>query len=153
MSVNQDFKDLFRILKDCEVRYLVAGAYAVIYHTEPRYTKDLDIWVEPTPENAEKVWKALKIFGAPLRDISVKNFCDKELVYQIGVAPNRIDVMMDIPGVSFSGAWKNRVKTTYDNEPANIIGIEDLIQAKKTSNRDQDRLDLRNLQLKRESKP
>jgi len=56
MSVNQDFKDLFRILKDCEVRYLVAGAYAVIYHTEPRYTKDLDIWVEPTPENAEKVW-------------------------------------------------------------------------------------------------
>jgi len=61
--------------------------------------------------------------------------------------------MMDIPGVSFSGAWKNRIKSTYDNEPANIMGIEDLIQAKKTSNRDQDRLDLRNLELKRESKP
>lgn len=145
--MNQDLKDLFRIFNEYGVKYLVVGAYAVIYYAEPRYTKDLDIWVEPAVKNAERVWKALKVFGAPLDSVTIDDFSDRELIYQIGIAPNRIDIMMDIPGVDFSSAWENRVEASYDKEPIHIIGINDLIEAKKTSNREQDRLDLRNLEL------
>ncbi len=70
-------------------------------------------------------------------------------MYQIGIAPNRIDIMMDIPGVSFAVAWKNRVESTYDQEPIHVMGLEELIAAKRTSNREQDRLDLRNLVAKK----
>jgi len=145
--MNQDFRDLFRIFNECSVKYLVVGAYAVIYYAEPRYTKDLDIWVEPVVENAKRVWKALKVFGAPLDGVTLDDFCNRELIYQIGIAPNRIDIMMDIPGVDFSSAWENRIEASYDKEPIYIIGIKDLIEAKKTSNREQDRLDLKNLEL------
>ena len=143
--MNQDFKDLFKILNEYHIRYLVVGAYAVVYHAEPRYTKDLDIWVDPTIKNAEKTWKALAEFGAPLENVSVKDFSDPELIYQIGLAPNRIDIMMNIPGVEFSAAWENRVKSSYGDEPINIIGLNDLIKAKKATNRDQDRIDLKSL--------
>jgi hypothetical protein len=124
----------------------VVGAYAVIYYAEPRYTKDLDIWAEPIMENAQKVWKALARFGAPLENVHVEDFCNPELIYQIGVAPNRIDIMMNIPGVTFSSAWDNRTRSTYGGVSINIISLEDLIQAKKTMNREQDRLDLQYLE-------
>ncbi|MBW2075803.1 MAG: hypothetical protein JRI58_13850 [Deltaproteobacteria bacterium] len=107
----------------------------------------LGIWIEPVVENAKRVWKALKVFGAPLDGVTLDDFCNRELIYQIGIAPNRIDIMMDIPGVDFSSAWENRIEASYDKEPIYIIGIKDLIEAKKTSNREQDRLDLKNLEL------
>ena len=92
------------------------GAYAVIYYAEPRYTKDLDVWIEATVENAKRVWKALTAFGAPLENVTVEDFCDPELIYQIGAAPNRIDIMMNIRGVEFSSAWTRRVKSSYEGE-------------------------------------
>ena len=144
--MNQDFKDLFRIFNEYRVKYLVVGAYAVIYYAEPRYTKDLDVWIEPTLENAKRVWKALSVFGAPLENVTVEDFCNSELIYQIGVAPNRIDIMMNIPGVEFSSSWERRVKTSYGGESINMIGIDDLIKAKRTMARDQDRLDLKSLE-------
>lgn len=144
--MNQDFKDLFKAFNEYGVKYLVVGAYAVIYYAEPRYTKDLDIWIELTEKNAEKVWRALAAFGAPLEDISLKDFTNSELIYQIGVAPNRIDIMMDIPGVDFSPAWERRMESTYGGEFINIIGLDDLIEAKQTVDRDQDRLDLKILE-------
>jgi len=100
MPSNPDFKDLFKLFNDEGVEYLVAGAHAVMVFTEPRYTKDLDVWVRATPENAARVFRALRRFGAPLRDITARDFIKTDLVYQIGVAPNRIDILMGIAGVS-----------------------------------------------------
>jgi hypothetical protein len=150
--VNQDFKDLFRVFNEYNVRYLVVGAYAVIYYAEPRYTKDLDIWVEPSHENARLVWKALTAFGAPLEEVTLEDFCNPELVYQIGVAPNRIDIMMSIPGVEFSSAYERKVESTYGEEPIGIIAIDDLIEAKRTVNREQDRIDVKSLEEARSMK-
>lgn len=144
--MNQDFKDMFKILNEHGVRYLVVGAYAVTFHAEPRYTKDLDIWVEPTPENAKKIWDALAAYGAPLEGITVEDFNDKSLVYQIGIEPNRIDVMMHVPGVAFVSAWENRVRSSYGEEKVHIIALDDLISAKLKANRDQDKIDVKNLQ-------
>jgi hypothetical protein len=144
--MNQDFKDMFKILNEHRAKYLIVGAYAVTYHAEPRYTKDLDIWVEPTLENAKKIWQALTVFNAPLDGVHVEDFCNKDLVYQIGVEPNRIDVMMDVPGVEFTEAWANRVESSYCGEKVNIIAINDLIVSKRTANRDQDKIDVRNLE-------
>jgi hypothetical protein len=132
-------------LNDCGVRYLVAGGYAVMYYTEPRFTKDIDIWVEATPANAQKVWTALATFGAPLEQASLADFCNKDLIYQIGVAPNRIDIMMDIPGLDFEQAWEHKSESQYGDVPIFILGLDDLIKAKEHAGRDQDLLDLKNL--------
>ncbi|MCM8801365.1 MAG: hypothetical protein NC912_05100 [Candidatus Omnitrophica bacterium] len=94
MLVPSDYKELLRLLNRHKVRYLIVGAYAVIYYTEPRYTKDIDIWVEPDIKNAKKVYQVLKRFGAPLKGINVEDFTKRNLVYQIGVAPVRVDIMM-----------------------------------------------------------
>ena len=145
MAANKDFKDLFKTLKEYKVQYLVVGAYAVIYYTEPRYTKDLDIWVNPTSKNAESLWKALSKFGAPLKNVSIDDFCNPDLVYQIGIEPNRIDILMGIKGINFISAWKQRKRSKYDNIPMNIMHIKDLIQAKKKAGRKQDIIDLQNL--------
>lgn len=146
MSANRDFKDLFKIFNEEKVEYLIVGAHAVIFYAEPRYTKDLDIWINPTAKNAEKLWKALCRFGAPLKDISQNDFTDTELVYQIGVAPNRIDILMGITELSFGDAVKNSVSSTYDGIPIKIIGKNDLIKTKKATGRDQDLLDVKRLE-------
>lgn len=142
MPINKDYRDLFRILNKNKVKYIVVGAYAVIYYTEPRYTKDIDIWIEPTLKNAKLLWKALSEFGAPLKDIKVEDFCNPDLIYQIGIEPNRIDVIMGISGVKFRDAWQNRTKSTYGKEPISIININDLVKCKKLTNRAQDKADL-----------
>ena len=146
MSHNEDFKDLFKHLNEEQVEYLVVGAHAVIFYTEPRYTKDLDVWVLATRPNAEKLWKALGKFGAPLANMSLDDLTNKELVYQIGVAPNRIDILMNIAGVDFEEAKANQIESTYAGERIHIIGKSDLIKAKKATNRPQDQLDLDKLE-------
>ena len=146
MSANPDYRDLFRIFSEEKVEYLVVGAHAVIYYAEPRYTKDLDIWVRPSSDNALRVWRGLERFGAPLREVTVQDFTDPEMVYQMGVAPNRIDILMGIEGVDFDSAWKNRVESTYDGIPIYILGKYELICAKKASRRPQDVLDLEKLE-------
>ena len=145
MEVNSDFKDLLKMFNDYSVKYLLVGGYAVMYYTEPRFTKDIDLWVESTKTNAAQVWRALAEFGAPLEQISLADFYNKELIYQIGVAPNRIDIMMDVPGIQFSAAWENRVSGSYGEESIFIISLRDLILAKEKAGRDQDLLDLKNL--------
>ena len=145
MSINSDFRDLLKTLNDGSVRYLVADGYAVMYYTEPRFTKAIDIWVEATPANAQKVWTALATFGAPLEQVSLADFCNKDLIYQIGVAPNRIDIMMDIPGVDFEQAWEHKSVSQYGDVPIFILGLDDLIKAKEHAGRDQDLLDVKNL--------
>ncbi len=145
MNVSSDYEDLFKVLNDYDIRYLVVGGYAVMFHTEPRYTKDIDVWIIPEMNAADKVYEALKKFGAPLVGMAPEDFKDKKMIFQIGVAPVRVDIMADVPGVSFERAWKNRKRVKYGNTSINVLGIDELVKAKKKANRTQDRLDLEKL--------
>ncbi|OPZ63903.1 MAG: hypothetical protein BWY83_03305 [bacterium ADurb.Bin478] len=149
MALNPDFYDLLKLLNDGKVEYLVVGGYAVMYYSEPRFTKDLDIWINPVPENARAVWRALAEYGAPLEKVSLDDFCNLEMIYQIGLAPNRIDILMDVAGVDFAIAWQRRKVTQYGDVPMNMISREDLIAAKLASGREQDLLDAKGLQKDR----
>lgn len=142
MFIPSDYKDLLKLLNRHKVQYLIVGAYAVIYYAEPRYTKDVDIWVNPEIQNAHRVWKALKEFGAPLKGIWPGDFSKKGMVYQVGVAPIRVDIMMGIPGIGFTAAWRQRSITSFEGVKVNIIGIDELIKNKKASKRKQDKVDL-----------
>ncbi len=145
MQGNQDFKDLFKILKDEKVEYVIIGAHAVIYYSEPRYTKDLDILIKPNLDNAKKLWEALRIFGAPLQNITIEDFTNEDIIYQIGIEPNRIDILVGIDGITSEEAFTNITNSTYDNIPIYIINKKSLIKAKEASNRLQDQIDVENL--------
>jgi hypothetical protein len=151
--MNSDFKDLLRALNDEKVEYLIVGGYAVGKHSEPRYTKDIDIWVKTSPENAQRVFSALSNFGAPLEGISASVFENPELIYQIGVEPNRIDVLMDVEGFDFDDCWTRRVESTFDAIKAVFISIDDLIKTKLHFARPQDLIDADNLKKKIELEP
>jgi hypothetical protein len=146
MDISSDYKELFKILNKHKVKYLVVGAYAVIFYTEPRYTKDINIWVEPTLKNAENLYKALGEFGAPLKNIAIKDFTNKKIIYQIGVAPVRVDITTSVTGSIFKKAWGNRKKTKYAGVSIGIIGIKELIRAKKKTGRPLDLNDVAQLQ-------
>ena len=152
MDINVDYKELFKTLNKYRVKYLVVGAYAVIYYAEPRFTKDLDIWVDSEPKNARKLYKALKEFKAPLRDMQPEDFTNKHIIYQIGVAPVRVDIIMGLPGINFAKAWENKVLSKYGNVVINILGLKELIKSKQKTKRMQDKLDLQNLKAVLERK-
>lgn len=148
MEPSQDLIDLLSALKSEGVRFLVVGAYSVGHHAEPRYTKDLDVWVKPTPANALRVWRALVRFGAPLKDIQPVDFEDRESVYSLGVAPHRVDVLKDVDGVEFDPAWKNRVHMEFGDLKVATLSKADLIRAKLAAGRPQDLLDVAQLRTK-----
>lgn len=152
MNGNRDYRDLLQCLNETGARYLIVGAYAVIYHTEPRYTKDLDIWTEPTPENAVNVWNALVNFGAPLGDLTVADLCNPDIVFQMGIEPNRIDIILDVEGLDFAEAWEKRVSGTYEDQEVFILSYEHTLHAKKTAGREQDLLDARRLEAIKKEK-
>jgi hypothetical protein len=140
--VNSDFSDLFAAFNGAGARYLVVGGYALAFHAEPRYTKDLDVWVEATPENADRVYAALGVFGAPLEQVTAHDLSRNDVVFQIGVPPNRIDIVTSIDGVTFAEAWPNRVESTYGEQRMALIGRGDLVRNKQAAARPQDLLDL-----------
>jgi hypothetical protein len=140
--VNPDFRDLFAALNDAQASYLVVGAHAVAFYAEPRFTKDLDVWVEASPANAPRVFRALQDFGAPMTGVAETDFLAPGAVLQIGVAPNRIDVTTHIDGVAFEAAWPNRQSTTFGDQSIWIIGRAELIRNKTAVARPQDLLDL-----------
>jgi hypothetical protein len=145
MWVNSDFSDLLRLFNANRVKYLVIGGYAVIRYTEPRYTKDLDLWVSADAENARSVYAALKEFGAPLVGLTEQDFAEEGYFYQMGVPPLRVDVLMGIPGVVFSDAWERREETDFGGLRIPFISRRDLIAAKRASGRPQDLLDAQSL--------
>ena len=112
MTESPHYKELLQALNDCQVEYLIVGGYAVMKYTEPRYTKDLDVWVHNTTQNAARLFNALAKFGAPLQDdgVTPETFNQDGMVYQIGVAPVRIDILTQITGVQFAGAWQSRAR-------------------------------------------
>ncbi len=142
MDLSQDYEEMLRILNKYRVKYLIVGAYAMIYYTEPRYTKDMDIWVWREVKNVKKLYMALKEFGAPLKNITEDDFLKKNTVYQIGLEPVRIDILMDLPGMSFEKAWEKRKCIRYAKVVTNIVDIHTLIKSKKRTGRIQDKADV-----------
>jgi hypothetical protein len=142
MDLHRDFAEILSELSNEKVRFLVVGAYAVAFHAEPRYTKDLDLWVEPTLENAQRVWNALRRFGAPLRGIPFADFTNPQIVYQMGVEPVRIDILMQIEGCTFAGAWRRRVPITLGGVQCFALAKSDLVRSKRAVGRDQDLRDV-----------
>ncbi len=141
MFVNSDFSDLLRLFNSNKVRYLVIGGYAFIQYAEPRYTKDLDLWISTDTTNAAAVYKSLKDFGAPLVDMSEDDFAEDGYFYQMGIPPVRVDILMGIPGVEFEEAWNRRMVVDFDGLSVTFISKVDLIAAKHASDRPQDLLD------------
>jgi len=146
VDVSRDFRDLLKRLNDEGVEFLVVGGYAVIFHTEPRFTKDLDVWVRPTLRNAKRVWRALSLFGAPLVGITAADFTQPGNFYVMGRAPNRIDVITSVAALDFAVAWKHRVHGSYGGEPAEFLSVADLVRNKRAVGRRQDLLDVEKLE-------
>ncbi len=142
IAINQDFSDLFAELNAAGVRYLLVGGYAIAVHARPRYTKDLDLWIEPTPENAALVYEALGRFGAPLQHFSMADLQRPGMVIQLGLPPSRIDLVTSIDGVTFEDAWPDRMQSQYGPNVIQVIGLAHLIENKRSSGRAQDLADV-----------
>jgi predicted nucleotidyltransferase len=136
---------MLRALSAANAEFLVIGAHAVAAHGYLRGTRDLDIWVRPTPENAGRVWRALLEFGAPMLDLAVHDLSTPGTIYQLGTEPVRIDLLTQPAGVEFDRAWANRVEVKVNGEPFPFIGKDDLIASKRAAGRKQDFLDLDHL--------
>lgn len=141
MYLNRDYRDMLNALNDAGADYLVVGAYALAFHGNIRATGDIDIWVRPTPENAERVWRALDAYKAPKRNMKVSDFCEPNVVYQIGVEPSRIDFLTSIDGVTFEDAWKNRREAEFQGVKFNALGRDELLANKRACGRPKDLAD------------
>jgi hypothetical protein len=139
---------MLQLLKSNEVRFLVVGAYAMGVYGYPRATGDMDIWILASGENSQRVFKALKEFGAPLAQINETTFAGRNIIFQIGVAPRRIDIITSIDGVEFDQAWQHRVETDIDGLKIPFISKPDLIKNKESTGRDKDTLDAKILKEK-----
>jgi hypothetical protein len=141
--MNPDFLDLLRALLDAEARFLIVGAYAVGVHGRPRATKDLDVWVEASDDNAPRVLRALTAFGAPLMGLVLDDLRTPGVGLQIGVDPGRVDVLTAISGVSFAEAWPDRIEVSFGQEVrCSVIGVEHLLRNKRAAGRPQDLADV-----------
>ena len=140
MAESPHFKQLLQLLNELKVRYLIVGGYAVMKYSEPRYTKDLDIWIEASTENSARVFEALQKFGAPLESdgISAHTFTDAEITYQIGIAPLRIDILTKITGIDFPLAWNDRIEGSIFGAPVHFISLDHLIANKRAVGRSSD---------------
>jgi len=130
-----------RVFNDNNVRYLVIGGYALVQYAEPRFTKDLDLWISTDAANAGAVFQALSEFGAPLQGMTEKDFAEDGYFYQMGIPPVRVDILMGIPGIQFDEAWERRNQVIFDQLPVNFISRDDLITAKRAAGRPQDIID------------
>ena len=146
MALNQDFKEFIQSLNDNRVRYLVIGGYAVALHGHPRYTKDLDVWIEMKPDNAAKIVKALEQFGLASLGLKAEDFLVPDQIVQLGYPPNRIDVLTTLPGVEFERCYASRVQVEIGGVAVNFIDLENLKKNKKATGRTQDLADLENLE-------
>jgi hypothetical protein len=144
MAENPHYKELLQLLNEFEVEYLIVGGYAVMKYGEPRYTKDLDVWIRNSARNSIRVVAALQQFGAPLEHdgINAGTFAGKQVVYQIGVAPVRVDILTEITAVEFSDAWQKKVASSFFGVPVYFISLDDLLTNKRALGRESDLTDL-----------
>jgi hypothetical protein len=127
MEAIQDFEDMLELLEKHEVKYLIIGGLAFIYHAKPRYTKDMDLWIEPSQQNIQRTNQALAEFGSP----TLLAFDEPTQVVQIGVEPDRIDLIVEVGAVTFNAAWKKRIVGRYGHATALWIDLDHLIKIKR----------------------
>jgi hypothetical protein len=139
--MNSDFKDLLKTFNEAGVRYLVVGGWAYMEYVEPRYTKDLDVWIDRTPRNAERVLNALREFGAPLRELSIDDLTSPGTFYQIGLPPNRIDIITQLEEMDFAACWERRNTVRLGEVKVEYISALDLIENKERTGRPHDLAD------------
>jgi hypothetical protein len=144
--LSKDFKEFIELLNEHNVRYLVVGGYAVAFHGYPRYTKDLDVWIELSPENADNVLKALEEFGFGSLGLKPEDFLESEQIIQLGYPPNRIDILTTLKEIKFKDCYKARVEVDIQGLKINFIDLENLKHNKRATGRPQDLADAENLE-------
>jgi len=142
--MNRDFEDLLRELTESGARFLVVGAHALAVHGVPRATGDLDIWIDATADNAERVWRALTIFGAPVESLGMtpQDFTKPDMVVQIGLPPCRIDLLTGLSGVTFAEAWEERIMQGVGVITVPFLGRSSLVRTKRATGRLKDLADV-----------
>ncbi len=143
--LSQDFREFIESLNNNQVRYLVVGGYAVALHGYPRYTKDIDIWIEMSPDNAANVVKALDQFGFGSLGLQAADFLVPDQIVQFGNPPSRIELFNTLPGVDFATCYPRRIRTEIDGVQVNFIDLDSLKRNKRAAGRLQDLADLENL--------
>ncbi len=143
---SQDFKEFVELLIKHKAEYLIVGGYAVGIHGHPRYTGDLDIWLNPTVSNAEKIVRCVNEFGFSSFNLKTEDFTKEGNVVQLGHPPLRIDLLTEIDGVSFDECYQNRKEVEIEDVMVNFIGYHDLLKNKKETGRLKDLDDIDNLQ-------
>ena len=146
--MNRDFVEMLSALSAAGVEYLIVGAYAMAAHGWPRATGDIDIWVRPTSDNAERVLRALQAYGAPLFDLTAADLTRSDTVFQIGVPPGRVDILSGVSGIDFDEAWVSRITTTLAGLDVSAIGFDALLKNKLAAGRPKDLADIAWLQSK-----
>jgi hypothetical protein len=144
--MNPDFAEMLSALSEAGAEYMVVGAHALAVHGRPRATGDLDIWIRATAENAERVWTALELFGAPLDQLRLPDLHSADVVFQMGLPPKRIDILTSITGVEFEDAWGSRVIATVGALNVPTIGKDQLIRNKRATGRPRDLVDAEELE-------
>ena len=151
--LNEDYRDMLRALADEKVRFLLVGAYALAAYGYPRATMDIDIWVMPSPDNADAVLRALRRFGAPLHNVTRGDFEEEGTVFQIGAAPRRIDLITTASGLRFEDAFKNSMAVDIEGVEVHIPSVTDLIRNKRASGTTKDLADAEALEELDDSEP
>ena len=151
--LNKDYKEMLQCLNDEGVKFLLVGAYALAAHGYPRATMDIDLWVMPSPDNAQAVLRALRRFGAPLHDLSTADLLRDDTVFQIGVAPRRIDIITGASGLRFEEAFQASSPIEIEGLQIRIPSRNDLIRNKRASGRTKDLADAEALELLQPSTP
>jgi len=146
MKTEKDYEEFLELLNSHKVRYCIIDSYALSFHARPRYTKDIDILIEASPQNAEKILTVLDKFGFGSLNLHIEDFLEEGSIIQLGYEPVRIDIITSLKGLNFSDIWENRVQGPYGNQMVNFIDRQNLIKSKKISNRTQDKADLELLQ-------
>ncbi|MBI4115984.1 MAG: nucleotidyl transferase AbiEii/AbiGii toxin family protein [Candidatus Omnitrophica bacterium] len=148
-KTEKDYEDLLRLFNKHKVKYCLVGAYALAFHAVPRYTKDMDFFVEGSPDNAKRILKALREFGFSSLKIKERDFCELGKIIQLGYEPLRADILTSIDGCTFEEVWRNKRRGLYGRQKVYFMGLSDLVKNKKASGRKQDQADLDILMKKR----
>lgn len=146
MELNQDFREFFEFLNKNEVRYLIVGGFAVAFHGHPRYTKDIDIWIDATPNNAVRLIQSLRDFGFASIGLLVEDFLAPGYTIQLGVVPNRIDLLTSARGLDFESCFASRVEAVVGGVTVHVIDLDHLKQNKRAAGWSQDLADLEHLE-------
>lgn len=153
MRIEKDYEEFLSLLNKHNVKYCIIGAFAVAFYAKPRYTKDIDILIEPSKENARNILNVLMEFGFGDLSVSIDDLTCEGNILQLGYEPVRIDLLNKLEGLDFQDVWKNKVTGDYGSERVYFIGLEELIKNKRTAGRSSDRMDIELLeQSKKERK-